>query len=121
MKRIPGHPGGTSPRAIVVTMTEEVPLPVGNEGGLTEQVVAVAATGRAQVKLTCAEKLFCGAMVSTFENVAGWPAGTVSVVVPEEVIVKSGGPVTVKLKGAEVPAGAGSTTYKAYEPVPTGV
>jgi hypothetical protein len=40
---------------MVVTITEAVPLPEGNDGGLTEQVVAVAAAGKEQTKLTCAE------------------------------------------------------------------
>jgi hypothetical protein len=43
---------------MVATMTEAVPLPLGNDGGLTEQVVDVAAKGREQLKLTCAEKPF---------------------------------------------------------------
>jgi len=110
-KRRRGHIGGTSPRAMVLTITEAVPLPVGKEAGLTEQVVAVAVAGRVQIKLTCAEKPFCGAMVITFVNVAGWPAGTVSVVVPDEVMEKSGGPATMKLIGAEVVGeGMGLTT-----------
>jgi hypothetical protein len=45
-----------------------------------------------------------------FVNVAVVPALTLCVVVPEEVMEKSGGPITVKSKGAEVPPGAGSTT-----------
>src|SRR5437899_2807101 len=54
MKRNRGHAGGTKPRAIVVTITEAVPLPLplGNEAGLTEHVVAVAATGSEHDKLT---------------------------------------------------------------------
>ena len=110
MKRRRGHMGGTKPRAMVVTVTVEVPLPEAKEFGATEQVVAVALKGRAQDKLTWAEKPFCAAMEIALVNVAVWPAVTVCVVVPEEVIEKSGGPVTVKLNGAEVPPGAGSTT-----------
>ena len=48
-------------------------------------------------------------MEIAFVNVAVEPALTVWVVVPEEVIEKSGGGVTVKLNGVEVPPGAGST------------
>jgi hypothetical protein len=51
-----------------------------------------------------------GATVIAFVNIAVCPAFTVCVVVPEDVTEKSGGPVTVKLNGADVPAGAGSTT-----------
>jgi len=69
-KRKRNQIGGTSPRAMVVTMTEAVPLPLGNEAGLTAQLVAVALAGRAQVKLTWAEKPFCGAMEITLGNVA---------------------------------------------------
>ena len=58
MKRIRGHEGGTRPRAMVVTITEAVPLPEANVFGFTEQVVAVADSGREQDKLTCAEKPF---------------------------------------------------------------
>jgi hypothetical protein len=47
-----GKPGGASPRDVVVTITEEVPLPVAKELGLTVQVVAVAATGSEQIKPT---------------------------------------------------------------------
>ena len=113
MKRIRGHEGGTSPRAVVVTMTEAVPLPVGNAAGLTEHVVAVALKGRAQATLTCAEKPLWAAMEITFVNVAVWPAVMVCVVAPEEVMVKSGGPVTMKLNGAEeVGDGTGLTTTR---------
>ena len=42
-------------------------------------------------------------------KVAVWPAVTVCVVVPDEVMEKSGGPVMVKLTGADVPPGGGST------------
>jgi len=54
----------------VVTVTEAVPLPVGSAAGLTEQVVAVALKGRAQVKFTCDEKPFCEAMEIALANVA---------------------------------------------------
>jgi hypothetical protein len=77
IKRNRGHTGGTTPRAMVVTVTEAVPLPVGSEAGLTEQVVAVALKGRAQAKFTCDEKPFCEAMEIAFVNVAVWPAVTV--------------------------------------------
>jgi len=43
---------------MVVTITEAVPLPEANVFGFTEQVVAVADSGREQDKLTCAEKPF---------------------------------------------------------------
>jgi hypothetical protein len=53
MMRRCGHEGGMRPRAMVVTITEAVPLPVGKEFGVTEQVVvAVTATGSEQIKLT---------------------------------------------------------------------
>ena len=47
-----GADGGTSPRAIVVTVTVAVPLPFGRVLGVTVQVVAVAATGMEQDKFT---------------------------------------------------------------------
>ena len=40
-----------------------------------------------------------------------WPLDGVT-----ELIVGGGGGVTAKLKGAEVPAGAGSMTYSGYVP-----
>jgi hypothetical protein len=43
---------------MVVTLTVAEPLPEANMLGVTVQVVAVAATGREQDKLTCAEKPF---------------------------------------------------------------
>jgi len=100
---------------MVVTMTEAVPLPVANVFGFTAQVVAVAATGREQDKLTCALKPLRTPTAMVLVNVAVWPAFTVCVVVPELVTEKSGGgggAVTVKFTGAEVPPGAGSTTYR---------
>ena len=111
MKRTRGHKGGTSPRAVVVTVTVAEPLPVGNDTGLTEQVVAFAVAGREQAKLTCAEKPLCAATEIALVNVALWPAATVSDVVPDDVTEKSGGPVTVKFTGAEgVGEGMGLTT-----------
>jgi len=70
MKRIPGHTGGTSPRAVVVTMTEAVPLPDANTFGLTVQVVAVAVSGSKQDKLICDEKPLCAVTEIAFVNVA---------------------------------------------------
>ena len=94
---------------MVVTITEAVPLPEANTFGLTAQVVAVAATGRVQDKLTCDEKPLWAVTEITFVKVAVWPAATVTDVVPDEVIEKSGGPVTMKLVVA-LPPGKGSTT-----------
>lgn len=110
MKRIRGHEGGIRPRAMVVTVTVAVPLPVANVFGFAAQVVAVAADGSEQDKLTWAENPLSADTVMAFVNVAVCPAFTVCVVAPEVATEKSGGPVTVKLKGAEVPPGAGSTT-----------
>ena len=58
MKRPRGKMGGARLRALVVTMTEAVPLPVGKEAGFIEQVVFVAVRGREQDKFTWAEKPF---------------------------------------------------------------
>jgi hypothetical protein len=102
--------GGTSPRTVVFTITDAVPLPDGNEFGFTLQEVAVAFVGIVHVNATAAENPFCAATLIAFANVAVVPAGTVTLVVPTEVIEKSGGPVTVKFIGTEVPPGGGSTT-----------
>ena len=91
-------------------MTEAVPLPEANEVGLTEQVVWLAAYGREHDRLTCEAKPLCGVTEIVLVKVAVWPAATVCVVLPEEVMEKSGGPVTVKLTGTEVPPGVGSIT-----------
>lgn len=111
MNRTRGHRGGTRPRAVVVTVTVAVPLPEANMLGATVQVVALAEIGREQDKFTCAEKPLWAATEIALVNVADCPAATVCEVVPDEVMVKSGGGVTVKLKAADVPPGAGSTTY----------
>jgi hypothetical protein len=89
----------------VVTVTVAEPLPEGNETGLTEQVVAFATTGREQDKLTWAEKPLWAATEIAFVNVAVWPAETVWEIAPEEVMAKSGGGVTVMLKGRDIPPG----------------
>ena len=102
------------PRAVVVTVT--VALPLVSTSGLTVQVVAFAVTGREQIKLTCAEKPLRSETEMTLVNVAVWPALTVCVAVPVEVMEKSGGGVIVKLNGAEVPPGAASTTYTGKVP-----
>jgi hypothetical protein len=102
-----------SPPFVVDTVTVAVPLPEANIFGLTLQVVKDA--GGAQLKLTCALNPASGETVIAFVKVAVCPALTATAV-PEEVREKSGGAVTVKLKGAEVPPGAGSTTYKGIVP-----
>ena len=51
-----GHKGGAIPQAMVLTVTEAVPLPEANTFGFTAQVVAFAVVGREQDKLTTAEK-----------------------------------------------------------------
>jgi len=111
MKRTRGHKGGTKPRTMVVTITVAVALPEGIDAGLTEHVVAVAAIGREQDKLSWAEKPLWAVTEIAFVKVAVWPAVTVWLVEPEEVMEKSGGPVTMKLNGADVVAeGTGLTT-----------
>jgi hypothetical protein len=102
---------------MVVTVTLTLPLPVAREGGLTVQVVAVAGGG--QEKLTGDEKPPIAATEIALGNVAGWPAETVCEVVPVEVMEKSGGTVTVKLKGLEIPPGGGSNTDNGYVPPAT--
>ena len=92
----------------MATVTVAVPLPEGNELGLTLHVVKDA--GGAQLNVTWALKPASGETVIALVNVAVCPAPMVTAVVPEEVREKSGGGVTVKLNGAEVPPGAGSTT-----------
>jgi hypothetical protein len=98
-----------SPPFVVVTVTVAVPVPDGNVFGLTVQVVKDA--GGAQLRFTWELKPLRAATVMAFVNMAEVPALTVCVVVPEEVMEKSGGPVTVKLTGADVPPGGGSSTY----------
>ena len=95
-----------TPRAVVVTVTVAEPLV--RVAGLTEQLVPRPTME--QVRFTADAKPFCGETVTTLVYVAVWPALIVCEVVPLEVKVKSGGPVTLKLKGADVPAGSGSTT-----------
>ena len=85
------------PRAIVVAVTVAVPLPEGSDAGLMEQVVAVAANGSEQVKVTCELKPLMADTVTALVKVAVWPAFTVCVVVPEAVMEKSGGGVTVSV------------------------
>jgi hypothetical protein len=53
-----GREGSTKPRIIVVKMTVAEPLPAAKVVGLTAHVVAVAAGGREQDKLTCVENPF---------------------------------------------------------------
>jgi hypothetical protein len=95
---------------MVVTITLAVPLPLANMFGFTVQVVWDAAIGREHDRVTCEEKPFWAATEIALVNVAVWPALTVCVVAPVDVTAKSGGGVTVKLAGAEVPPGDGSTT-----------
>ena len=96
---------------MVVTVTVAMPLPEAKVLGVTVQAVAVAASGREQDKLTCDEKPLWAVTEITFVNVAVWPAATVCVVVPDEVMEKSGGPATMKLTGADAVAeGMGLTT-----------
>lgn len=97
-----------SPPFVVLTVTVAVPLADANVFGLTLQVVKDA--GDAQLNVTCALNPLSAATVMALVNVAVCPALTVTVVVPEVVREKSGGAVTVKLNGADVPPGAGSTT-----------
>jgi hypothetical protein len=93
----------------VVTVT--LALPLARTAGFTAQVVFFAATGREQDRLTCEVKPFWAATVTTFVKVAVWPALMVWVVAPEEEMVKSGGPVTVKFTALEdVGVGTGLTT-----------
>jgi len=96
--------GGAIPRTVVVTVTDAGPLPDGSEFGLTLHDVAVAFGGIEHVNATAAENPLCAATLIAFVNVAVVPAGTVTLVVPTDVIVKSGGPVTVKFTAFEVPA-----------------
>jgi hypothetical protein len=74
--------------------------------------VSVALDGVEQLSATAEENPLWPAITIAFVNVAVDPAATVTLVVPVDVIEKSGGAVTAKLNGADVPAGAGSTTYK---------
>ena len=95
---------------MVVTLTLAVPLPLAREFGLTVQVVLAAENGKEQDKLTCDTNPFWAVTEIALVKLPVWPALMVCAVVPVDVMVKSGGGVTVKLKGAEVPPGAGSTT-----------
>ena len=72
-----GRNGGTKPRAMVVTVTVAVPLPVANIFGLTAQVVWVAAIGSEQDRLTCEARPSCAVTEIALVNVAFWPAFTV--------------------------------------------
>jgi hypothetical protein len=83
---------------MVVTLTEAVPLPEGNEDGFTEHVVLVALIGRAQDKLTGEAKPLSADTEMALEKLAVWPAGTVTEVVPEEETEKSGGETTVSVR-----------------------
>src|SRR6478609_6135436 len=108
----PGNPGGkTALRVVVATVTVAVPAPELSELGLTEQCVAVA--GTEQFSATAEEKLFSAPTEIALVNVAVVPAATVTLVVPPDPIVKSGGPVTIRLNAVDIPAGGGSTTYAA--------
>src|SRR5258708_29542234 len=91
-----------------------MPLPLGSVLGVTLQVAAFA--GSEQLNATLDEKLFKAAIDIAFVKFAVVPAGTVKLVVPLEATEKSGGPVTMKLNGADVPPGAGSMTYTEYVP-----
>lgn len=62
---------------MVVTVTVAVPLPLASMFGFTVQVVAVAATGKEQERLTCEAKLFCAVAEIPLVKVAVWPALTV--------------------------------------------
>src|SRR5260370_42278839 len=102
------------PRAMVVTLTVAEPLPEANMLGVTVHVVvAVAAIGREQDRLTCDAKPFCGVTEIALVNVAVWPAFTVCVVVPVAVTEKSGGGGgggTGKVTGLGIPSrGRGPT------------
>lgn len=93
-----GSTGEAMPRAMVVTLTPAVPLPLGSMFGLTAQVVSVAATGSEQDKLTCKAKPFWAVTVIALLNVAVCPALTVCVVVPVALMEKWGGRENVKFK-----------------------
>jgi hypothetical protein len=95
---------------MVVTLTLAVPLPLAKTFGFTEQVVLLALIGREQERFTCEAKPLCAVTEMAFVNVAVWPAFTACVIVPVEVMEKSGGPVTVKLAELEVPPPEGFTT-----------
>ena len=101
---------------MVVTCTDAVPLPVGNEFGATLQVTAFA--GSEQLSATLDEKLFSAAIDIAFVKFAVVPAGTVKLVVPLDATEKSGGPVTIKLNGADAPDN-GSITEIGYVPAAT--
>jgi hypothetical protein len=93
----------------VVTETVAVPLPDAKEFGLIEQCVSVALNGVEQLNATAEENPPWPAMTIAFANIAVDPAATVTLVVPVDVIEKSGGPVTVKFVVA-LPPGKGSVT-----------
>jgi hypothetical protein len=86
-----------------------VPLPDTKEFGLIEQCVSVALNGVEQLNATAEANPLWPAMTIVFVNVAVDPAATVTLVVPVDIIEKSGGPVTVKFVVA-LPPGKGSTT-----------
>lgn len=97
--------------AVVVTLRLAVPLPLASILGFTVHVVCVALKGREQDRFTCDAKPFWAEIDMALVKVAVCPALTVSVVVPVDVIEKSGGPVTVKFTALdEVGVGTGLTT-----------
>lgn len=103
-----GNDGGAMPWAMVVTLTLAVPLPLASMFGLTVQVVVeVTEAGKEQDKLTCEAKPFCAVTVIELVKLAVWPALTVCVVVPVEVMVKSGVGVKVKFKTLMPPKATG--------------
>lgn len=98
-----GEIGGNIERDIVVTVTEAVPLPDGDEAGVTAQVVAIA--GGMQLSATAEAKPSVPVTPIAFENVAVCPANTVNAVLPCAAMVKSG-PTTVSTAGTgRAPAG----------------
>lgn len=107
MRRLNGGKG-VMLRAIVVTVTL-ADWPALRTFWLSIHVVAWA--GSVHATLTCPVNPFTALTVIALVNVAVFPALTVCEPCPAATVnEKSGGPVTVRLKGAEVPAGAGSTT-----------
>lgn len=102
-----GAGGGIIARAVVVTETLAVPLPLANTFGFTVQVVLVAAIGREQDKLTGDANPFCAVTEMALVKVAVWPALTVCVVVPVEAMAKSAVGVKVKFKTLMPPRATG--------------
>src|SRR5258708_17262869 len=91
-----------------------MPLPLGSVLGVTLQVTAFA--GSEQPNATLDEKLFSAAIDIALVKSAVVPAGTVKLVTPLEATEKSGGPVTMKLNGKDVPPGYASITLSGYTP-----